>query len=175
MPSASVFRREVLRDFAFDENMKRGQDDDAFLRLSVKVPFLFVPNTYLLYRSGPDSVSKISTSIDEYCNGILSLERFYYRLGGNKFVSPMLARKGISNKCRRMGKVVYRTKNRTATLILFKRALRYYPFDIRLYFDLLKAFLLCSKNDPNPEWKMPKPLSLCMTVRQKNRDSGSSL
>ena len=167
MPSATMFKKEILGEFYFDEALKLGEDNDLFLRLSVKTPFLFVSDTNVFRRATPGSLSTHVT-IDNQCYGILSVERFYYRLGGNKLIPPVLARRSISHKYRRAAKNVAQTYNRTAAIIFIKRAIRYYPLDIRLYFDLLKSFLLSKKNDPNPSWQMPKPLPPYITVTQKD-------
>ncbi len=166
MPSATVFNKEVLGDFYFDEALKLGEDNDLFLRLSAKTPFLFVSEANVFRRAIPGSLST-NITIDNQCYGILSVERFYYRLGGNKLIPPILARRSISHKYRRAAKTVYKRNARAASIVLLIRAIRYYPFDIRLYFDLLKSLLLSRKNDPNPNWKMPGPLPIDITVSNK--------
>ena len=166
MPSATLFKKESLENFYFDEALQTGEDNDAFMRLSIKTPFLFVPNAHILRRETPDSISK-NLAVDNQCNGILSFERFYYQLGGDKFVTPIAAKRAISHKYRRAAKNVYKNKNRRASIIFLRRAIRYYPFDVRLYFDLLKSLLLSKKKDPNPDWKMPQPLPTNITVSQK--------
>jgi len=166
MPSATLFKKEILDGFYFDEALKLGEDNDFFLRLSVKTPFLFVSEANIFRRAVPDSLSTKIT-IDNQCYGILSVERFYYRLGGNKLIPPILARRSISHKYRRAAKTIYKIKGRSASIILLIRAICYYPFDIRLYFDLSKSLLLSRKNDPNPNWKMPGPLPTGITVNDK--------
>lgn len=167
LPSATLFRKDILEGFYFDEAfLKIGEDNDFFLRLSVNTPFLFVPEAYVLRRETLGSLSK-DVSVDNKCNVILAFERFYYCLGGDKFVPSILARRSISHKYRRAGKIVAQAHNRAAAITLFKRGIRYYPLDIRLYFDLLKSLLLSKKKDPNPDWQMPKPLPPYITVTQK--------
>ncbi len=172
LPSATLFRKDILDGFYFEEAFLRvGEDNDAFLRLSVKTPFLFVSEAHILRRETPNSLSK-NVSLNNQCNVILSFERFYYRLGGAKIVSSILARRSISHKYRRAGKIVAQAHNRTAAITLFKRGIRYYPLDIRLYFDLLKAFLLSKKEDPNPSWQMPEPLPRQITVSCNTKSKG---
>ncbi|MCK4292090.1 MAG: glycosyltransferase family 2 protein [Planctomycetes bacterium] len=166
MPSATLFRKDVLQGFFFDEALRTGEDNDAFMRLSVKTPFLFVSDAHVFRREIPGSISK-DLSVDDQCNGILSFERFYYRLGGDKFVPSIVAKRSISHKYRRAAKAVAQSLNRTAAIVFIKRAICYYPFDIRLYFDLLKFSLLSKKNDPKPNWKMPGPLSREISVSVK--------
>jgi len=166
MPSATLFRKDILNGFYFDEALKLGEDNDAFMRLSLKTPFLFVSDAKVLRRETPGSLSQ-HISADNQCYGILAFERFYYRLGGDRYASAIVARRTISHKYRRAAKTIYKNKGRAASIILLKRAICYYPFDIRLYFDLLKSLLLSRKNDPNPNWKMPGALPIEITVSNK--------
>jgi len=163
MPSATLFRKDILDGFYFDEALKLGEDNDAFMRLSLKTQFLFVSDANVLRRDTPGSLSKY-ISADNQCYGILAFERFYYQLGGDKAASAIVARRSISHKYRRAAKTVAKDKNRSAAIILTKSAIRYYPFDLRLYFDLLRFIMLDKKQDQNPHWKMPKPLLTSITV-----------
>lgn len=167
MPSATLFKKEILKDFYFDEALLLGEDNDFFMRLSTRTPFLFVSEAHTIRRAMPDSLSA-NITIDNQCYGILSVERFYYHLGGNKLVPATLARRSISHKYRRAAKTIYKLKGRKASIILLICAIRYYPFDIRLYSDLLKCFLLSKKDDPKPNWKMPGPLPLEIIVSKKS-------
>ena len=166
MPSAVFLKRDVIEGFFFDEALMKGEDNDAFLRLSTKTPFLFVPDTNIFWRNTTGSLSKDS-NIDYQCGVILSFERFGRHLGKNKFVSCLAARRSISHKCRRAARIVARSQNRAAAIVLLKRAIYYYPLDFRLYADILRAFFLSKRNDPNPNWQMPKPLPTEITINQK--------
>jgi len=163
MPSAVLLKRDVIEGFFFDEALKKGEDNDAFLRLSVKTPFLFVPNTNIFWRNTDGSLSK-DPNIDYQCGVILSFERFYYHLGGDRYVSSIVERRSISHKYRRAARIVARGHNRTAAITLFKQAIYYYPLDLRLYIDLFRTFFLSKKNDPNPNWQMPRPLPTYITA-----------
>jgi glycosyltransferase involved in cell wall biosynthesis len=166
MPSATLFRKEAIKDWYFDERLRTGEDNDAFLRLSTKTPFLFVSDANILRREIPDSQSKNLTP-DELCNGIFSVERFCFQLGGDKYISKLKMLRMLSHKYRRAGKTSYASKNRHVAMVFFKKGLRYYPLDFRLYIDLLKAFLLSSENDKFPDWQMPGPLPIDITVSNK--------
>ena len=166
MPSAAFFRKEIIKDWYFDERLRTGEDNDAFLRLSTKTPFLFVSDASILRREVPDSRSKNLTA-DELCNGILSVERFCFQLGGHKYISKLKMRRMLSHKYRRAGKVSCASGNRHVAMVFFKKGIRYYPLDWRLYLDLLKAILLSRKNDKLPNWQMPGPLPTEITVAQK--------
>jgi len=163
MPSATMFKTDTIENWYFDEQLRTGEDNDAFLRLSTKTPFLFVSDTSVLRREVPDSQSK-NLSPDELCNGILSVERFCFRLGGHNYISKLAMRRMISHKYRRAGKVSYASGNRHVAIVFFKKGISYYPLDYRLYIDLVKASLLSKKNDRFPDWQIPKPLPVDISV-----------
>lgn len=155
-PSAVVFRGSVWKDFYFDELLKRSyEDSDAFLRLSMYTQFLFVPEVEALYRISADS---ISSEVGVACTRILVLERFYFELGGDKVIPAKIARRRLSHSCRKVAEDRRRTGARAAALGLFRRAIRHWPYDLRLYLGLLRVLLLSSSKDQNPNWKMPQPL-----------------
>lgn len=154
-PSASVFRRSVWEDFFFDENIRRSYEDgDAFLRLSMKTLYLFVPEVEAFYRISEDS---ISSEVGVACTRILVLERFYYRLGGRDVVPAITARKRLSHACRKVAKDRLGKRLRTSSLKLYGRALRYWPFDPRLYVEAGRALMLSKAGDKAPDWAMPGP------------------
>ncbi len=155
-PSAALFRSSVWKDFYFDESLKRtSEDSDAFLRLALKTRFTFVPDVEAFHRISPDS---ISVAEGVACTRILVLERFYYHLGGNRVVPARVARRRISHACRKVAEDRRRKGARTAALVLYRRAIRYWPGDLRLYWGLLRALLLDGGNDGEAGWRMPAPL-----------------
>lgn len=158
MPSATIIRKKTLKQFYFDEALRTGEDNDLFLRMSVKTPFYFVEDNYAIKRVLPDSQANNITP-ETICNGILSVERFIYQLGGNKIISPFKYRKKLSHKYRRAAKLICRQKNKTMTQKFLKRAISYYPLDLRLYPQLLKTLILMKKReDQFPDWQFPPPL-----------------
>ncbi|MCK4888015.1 MAG: glycosyltransferase family 2 protein [Planctomycetes bacterium] len=164
MPSATLFKKECIKGWYFDELLTTGEDNDAFLRLSTQTPFVFVGETSVIRREVENSQSE-NITVDQLCNGILSFERFCYQLGGDKYASKFEIRRTLSHKYRRAGKVSFKEKRRRASMVFFKKGIIYYPFDFRLYFDLLKAWILLSKkNDEFSNWQMPKPLPKKITV-----------
>lgn len=163
LPSATMIRRSIRNESYFDEALTTAQDNDVYLRLSVKTPFLFVSETYILRRESPYIQAKYCVP-DNQCNPILSMERFVYQFGGLKYVSHQRARHVLSHKCRRAGRIAYSLGNRRMAQILFKKAIVYWPRDIRLYVNLAKTIALSKKNDNIPDWQMPKPLPLHITV-----------
>lgn len=156
-PTSILIRRLILKDFWFDEKLKVCEDSDAFLRLSLNTKFMFVPDVKVIRRSSEDSVQK-GTYTEGACLKILSLERFYYQLGGNELVSQKLANKKLSHCYRRAGERYVKEGYRSAAICLLKRAIKYKPSDIRLYMALIRAGLCNKAKDKNPDWQMPKSL-----------------
>lgn len=155
-PSAAVIRSSVLENFWFDESVgKCCEDGDFFLRLSTQCRFLFVPDVEAFYRISEDS---ISTEVGVTCMRMLVLERFYFRLGGDEIVPAKIARRRFSHACRKVAENRRRIGARAAALKLYRRAIRYWPADMRLYPGLFKTLLLDSSKDTNPNWEMPEAL-----------------
>lgn len=152
---ATVFRKRIFDEALFDEYLKSAEDSDAFLRLSVKTQFFYVPKVCVYLRDSTDSLSK---SVGINCNRILSLERFYFQLGGKELILPHIARLKLSHAYRQTAKKYRLAKNRKAAIFLYGRAIKYYPLDLRLYLDMLKSLMLERGNDRLPEWKMQEPL-----------------
>jgi len=154
--SATIIRKSALENFYFDESLRTGFEDmDHFLRLSMRTQFLFVQDVEAIRREHTKNLSK---KMRFSATRILVLERFYFRLGGDKIIATCTARYRISRACRRVAKAHRRQAGRSAAITLYKRAIRYWPVDIRLYLGLVRALLLNKKNDPNPDWQMPGPL-----------------
>ena len=154
-PSAAVFQRSAWTDFYFDEALRTSEDSDAFLRLSMRTQFLFVPDVEAFHTISRDS---ISAEVGIVCTRLLVLERFYFRLGGDKIVPSHIARRRLSHAYRKVAEDKRCKGARAAALGLFRRAIHYWPNDIRLYIGLVRTLLLSSKNDHEPNWKMPGPL-----------------
>jgi len=129
---AILFKTSVLKDFSFDENLKVSEDSDAWLRLSLHTQFLFVPDIEAFVSISSDSLCKKSGN--PYYR-LHSLERFYFKSNGYKVIPFYIARRKLSHVCRRIGKS---KKSQQASRILYKQAIKYWPIDIRLYFDLMK-------------------------------------
>ncbi len=155
--SASIIRKSALENFCFDESLRVGcEDKDYFLRLSTQIKYLFVEEVEAIRREHGTNLSK---KMNLQPTRILILERFYFRLGGDKIISAVIAKYQLSRTCRRVARSHRRNKGRSAAITLYKRAIRYWPIGIRLYLELTQTLLLNKKNDPNPSWQMPEPLS----------------
>ena len=154
---ATLFRKDALDKFVFDDSLKNGADTDAILRLSTRIKFLYEPQIKVAFRENHGvSPRKDISSLN--CNRIRVLERFYYRLGGDKYISKRIATHKISHAYRGVAKNYYKQKCRVAAIELYKQAIYCLPTDIRLYIGLLKSYRLNAKKDQNPNWKMSEPL-----------------
>ncbi len=163
MPSATCFRKSVWKGVFWDEALKRSPDYDVFLRISTKTQFLFVPDTFVIKRSQPDSLSSTFNPVGPI-DGAQVLERFYFHLGGDKYVSLKLAKRKISHRYRKAAKVADALKKRHIAIELFKKAIRYRPLDGRLYTNMLTVLLKSRKNETPPDWQMPEPLPPYITA-----------
>jgi len=154
---AAVFRTEALKSFVFDDSMRNGADTDALLRLSTRIEFLYYDGIKVLFRADHGVAPRKDIS-SLNCNRILLLERFYYRLGGDKYISASEARQKLSHAYRSNAKTYYKMNCRKGAIGLYKRAIKYWPLDVRLYPALVSSLLLDGKKDPCPEWVMPSGL-----------------
>ncbi len=163
MPSATCFRKSVWEGVFWDEALKRCPDYDVFLRVSTKTQFLFVPDTFIIKRSMPDSLSSLKDNIG-LIDKAHTLERFCFHLGGNKYVTPKMANRKISRAYRKAGKISMALGNKHAAVLLFKKAISYYPVDLRLYINLIQALLKNIRSQNIPDWQMPEALPPYITV-----------
>jgi len=153
----TLFRKNALEGIIFDESMRNGADNDVLLRFSTRFQFLFVPDIQIIFRAEHGiSPRRDFSSIN--CNSIRFLERFYFRLGGDKLIPKNIARKRLGHKYRRLAKKYTAEGNRTAAIFLSKQAINYLPLCMRMYWALLRAYLLSKQKDGMPDWEMPEPL-----------------
>jgi glycosyltransferase involved in cell wall biosynthesis len=152
--SGALFRAAVWQDFFFDEALScSGEDSDAVLRLSVRVPYLYVDEVTVVHRMTEDSVSR-RQGVNP--NRLLSVERFYYDLGGRDIIPRPAARRRLSHACRRLAEDYRRRGCRRAARAFYVRALRYWPFDMRLYVGWCRSGWL--RHDVQPAWRKPAAL-----------------
>ena len=155
-PSAAIMKRTVLDNIRFDESLRSSYEDgDFFLRLSTQCMFLFVGDVEAIRREHSDN---LSAKVGIKPTRILVLERFYYQLGGKKYIPAGTARRRLSHATRKVAEARRSDGSRAAAIILFKHAIKYRPFDVRLYAGLFKALKLKKENDPAPNWRMPEAL-----------------
>ena len=154
--SATVIRKSFVKDFYFDESLRRSYEDgDYFLRLSTRCPFLFVGDVEAIKR---EHAENLSAKVGVLPTRILVLERFYFRLGGDKLIPAGIARRKLSHAYRSVAEAYRRETKRRAAIALYKRSIRYLPWDLRLYGGLLMALLPSKRSDEAPDWTMPEAL-----------------
>jgi len=153
-PSATCFHKSAWENIFWDEQLIGGEDYDIFVRISTKTKFLFVPDTSIIKRDQPDNLSNAPIPVGTV-RGAQTLERFYFNLGGDKFVSRKIATSKISHRYRKASIMFLKLGNRRAAILLAKKAIYYYPLDLRLYYDLLRAYLLKPQKDQLPNWQLP--------------------
>ncbi len=154
--STICFRKKNLEGIFFDESLTNGEDVDVWLKVSTRTKFLFVPDIQITYRQQTPMATAEFDS--KYCNRLRVLERFYFKLGGDKYIPHKTAIKKLSYAYRSAAKKALKTGCRKAAIELTKAALQYQKWQIRLYIDLIKAYSINKKNDKMPDWQMPKPL-----------------
>lgn len=155
-PSASLFRAEAWKGFFFDERLSRvSEDSDAFLRLSLQTQLLFVADVEAFHTISDDS---ISAADGVACARVLSLERFYFSLGGDKVIDACVARRRLSHAYRTIAEDRRSRGAKAAAMILYRRAIQCWPYDLRLYAAWLQTRMLSGRDDPEPSWRMPSSL-----------------
>ena len=157
LPSSTIFRKDVWAGMFWDEVLKNRQDFDTFLRISTRTTFMYIPDTYAIHRKHNNGIS-VTAGNDVFDDGPRAMERFYFRLGGKSYVPKKLAFRRLSHRYRHFARRNFRAGNRTVSIAMLKRALSYYPLDLRLYVDLFHVFLSNPKNDKMPDWQMPPVL-----------------
>jgi glycosyltransferase involved in cell wall biosynthesis len=155
----TCFHRDVLEGFEFDPLLRSSQDIDAWLRLSLKTKFLFVPEVCFIRRKSKEhGISPRTSRTGLNANSTLLLERFYFRLGGDKIIPRRQAMRTISHAYRSVAKRHYKLNHRKASLYLYRKAIGYYSYDYHCYNGFLKALFIRRHKDKLPGWRMPGPL-----------------
>ena len=155
-PSAAIIRKAYLKDVFFDESLNQSYEDgDFFLRLSTQCMFLFMDNVEAIRT---EHTNNFSAKVGVLPTRILVLERFYYKLGGKNIIPTNIARRRLSHACRKVAKNHRLNNNRAASVFLYKKAIKYWPFDIRLFLEFLKSIFISKSKDMNPNWRMPEIL-----------------
>jgi glycosyltransferase involved in cell wall biosynthesis len=157
LPSSTIFRKDVWAGIFWDEMLKNRQDFDVFLRISTRIKFIYITHTYAIHRKHNNSIS-VMAGKDVFDEGAKVMERFYFQLDGKSYVQKRQAFRNISHRYRHFAVKNFGAGNRAVSIAMLKRAITYYPFDLRLYVDLLLVFLSSPKNDKMPDWQMPAVL-----------------
>ncbi len=136
-----VIRTPLAKTLFFDEQTGLSEDVDYFLQLSCQTQFLYVPQARVIRRMQYDSLSQANGTAINHDKKIRVLERFYYELGGKKWISKRIAHKRFSRQYRKMGLAYHRCKNQKAAVSMLAKAIRLNPFRLRNYYDFLRVFL----------------------------------
>jgi glycosyltransferase involved in cell wall biosynthesis len=158
LPSSAIFRKNSWAGMLWDEVLKNRQDFDMFLRISTSIKFMYIPDTCAIHRKHHNSIS-VTAGKSIFDDGPRVMERFYFRLDGKSHVPKKLALRLLSHRYRHFAMRNFRAGNRAVSIAMLKRAITYYPFDLRLYVDLFQVFLSNPKNDKMPDWQMSPALS----------------
>lgn len=158
LPSAVVMRRTAVEGIWFDEAIRYSEDIDFFLRLSVRCPFLCVPEAVVFRRFFSDNLTIQMAQTGKSVTPWI-LERFYLHFNNDGLVPMFRARKKIASEFSGLAKLFLQKKCRFAAMSLYAKALYYYPWRPRYYKKFIKAFFLSKRQDIMPNWKMPASLS----------------
>jgi glycosyltransferase involved in cell wall biosynthesis len=153
-----VVRTSLAKSLFYDEQLDLGEDADYFLRLSCITQFLYVPQARMVRRMQSDSLSQKRGTPKIPEKKIRVLERFYYELGGDKWISERVANKRFSRQYRKMGRMYHKLGARKAAISMLVKAIHLDPFRFRNYQDLMMAYLRILKTDSMPDWKFSPPL-----------------
>ena len=136
-----VIRASLAKTLFFDEQAGLSEDVDYFLQLSCRTQFLYVPQARVIRRMQYDSLSQANGTAINHDKKIRVLERFYYELGGKKWISKRVAHKRFSRQYRKMGLAYHRCKARKAAVSMLAKAIQLNPFRLRNYYDFLRVYL----------------------------------
>jgi glycosyltransferase involved in cell wall biosynthesis len=153
-----VIRASLAKTLFYDEQLDLAEDVDYFLQLSCKTKFLYVPQAQMIRRMQSESLSQANGTPKIPEKKIRVLERFYYELGGNQFISKRFAKKRFSRQYRKMGRMYHKLDARKAALSMLARSIRLGPFRFRNYQDYLLSYLKFTKTDTMPDWEILPPL-----------------
>ncbi|HOK66546.1 MAG TPA: glycosyltransferase [Anaerohalosphaeraceae bacterium] len=122
---ASLIRRELLDGFFFDETLELAEDQDFFLRLSTRTPFLFVPQTFVIRRSQAESLSRRGGKGRVHLDNLKVPERFYFEYGGADWIPRRQAMRVLSKKYRKTGFKLLQEGRKTEGLQCLQKAIQY--------------------------------------------------
>jgi glycosyltransferase involved in cell wall biosynthesis len=152
-PSAVFVRKCIVKDTRFDLSLTVAEDSDFFLRLSVGIKCLFVDSLTVQRNDTSQSLSKSFN-----CARILVLERFYYKLGGDKIISAKIAARKLGKAYYSASKKQIKAKSYTSAKYLLRKAIKHCPDDWKFYLKYLSIIVKNSSSDK--DWSMPEELGL---------------
>ena len=154
-----VIRTPLAKAFFFDEQAGLSEDVDYFLQLSCRTQFLYVPQARMIRRMQHNSLSQANGTAINHDKKIRVLERFYYELGGDQWISERVARQRFSRQYRKMAIAYHRCNAKKAALFLLKKAIQLDPFRFRNYCAYLRVCWIFS-TDSMPNWEISPPLGI---------------
>lgn len=149
---ACLIRRDLLDDIRFDTALKIAEDSDFLLRVSLKAKFIFITSTNAI--RNPTEIS-LTSNYDE--SRVLSLERFYFHLGGAQVIPKKIAFSKLSKSSRSIAKHYSNKNTPRAAKWFYRKAIAYRPSDLRNYVPYLKAVFQSVSTDA---WESPKKLAV---------------
>jgi len=148
---ACLIRRDLLDDIRFDTALKIAEDSDFLLRVSLKKKFIFITSTNAI--RNPTEIS-LSSNYDE--SRVLSLERFYFQLGGEQVIPKKIAFSKLSKSSRSIARHYSNKDTPRAAKWFYRKAIIYRPGDLRNYAPYIKSIFQSISTDA---WEPPKQLA----------------
>jgi glycosyltransferase involved in cell wall biosynthesis len=155
---SSVIRSPLAKALFFDEQLDLSEDVDFFLQLSCQTQFLYISQIRVIRRVQYDSLSQEDGTPKNPEKKIRVLERFYYELGGDQWISRRVALRRFGRQYSKMGRMYHKLGARKAALSMLAKAIRLDPLRFRNYQDYLVAYLRFTKMDTMPNWEFSPPL-----------------
>lgn len=121
----------------FDKSLKFSGDYDLWLRLSLKYPFVGLPEPTFKRRRHSSNLSQVDSTSKLVQLSVL--ERFYNEKGGGDVIPKSIALKRLSKVEYRVGKCFMYEKNKDKAVEYFRKSLRRRP-NIKTAWFLLKTF-----------------------------------
>jgi glycosyltransferase involved in cell wall biosynthesis len=122
----SMFPRKALEEIGgFDETLRFSGDYDLWLRLSLKYPFIGLPQPTFKRRRHQSNLSATSSQSQIIQSNVL--ERFYYEKGGDAVIPKRIAIKRLSKVEYRVGRNFLAEKNTDNAIDYFRKSFRRYP------------------------------------------------
>lgn len=156
---AMVVRREAFEGLRFDESLATNSDTDLVLRLSRRVGFAAVPDVQVTRHIRPGSLTHQGRHHRLNLNVIRVLERFYFRLGGDRDIPRHKALRYLGHCYGVAAREFLRAGARRAARHLFRRCLAHDPLSPRAILGLLRC-VFSRAPDTMPDWHEPPPLPL---------------
>ncbi len=138
---AAVFHKRVIEQCGtFDESLPVSVGNEFWLRVSVKFEFGLIDEPLALRRWSAQSLTRRSRLRGRQIKADM-LEKFYFQLGGDKFVPEVLARRRLGKVNYSAGKILLSHFQCRQALKRFAKAICYRPGHLKTYPFLLAALV----------------------------------